>query len=300
METTQSHAGQGGILFVMTGSTLWGTSGVASQLLANLAHTTPLSIGCWRLLVASPILLAAGWALLGPKMWPTSWQDFGSMALVGVCLAVDQALYFMAIEYVGITIGTLVVICCAPLLVTLFTSLRERRAPTRFMMSIIAVALVGTVLLVTGSSHTGEASSPLPGIVCAVGSGLGYAGVLILSGILSARYHALQITALGFTIGAICLLVVSQVIGFVATYPVPGWLIILYLGAIPTALAYGLFVFGMRSTPAPLASILVLLEPLTAAVLSWWMFSERLSPAGILGAILVLGAIYALSTAPRE
>ena len=35
-------------------------------------------------------LLAAGWALLGPKMWPTSRRDFGSMALVGVCLAVDS------------------------------------------------------------------------------------------------------------------------------------------------------------------------------------------------------------------
>lgn len=296
METREPRAG---ILLVMTASTLWGTSGVASQLLANLAHTTPLSIGCWRLLVASPILLVAGWALLGPKMWPASRRDYGSMALVGVCLAVDQALYFMAIAYVGITVATLVVICCAPLLVTLFTALRERRAPTRFMVSIIVVALAGTVLLVTGRSHTGGASSPLLGIFCAVGSGFGYAGVLLLSRFLSARYHALQITALGFTTGAICLLVVSQVIGFVGTYPVTGWLIILYLGAVPTALAYGLFVFGMRSTPAPLASILVLLEPLTAAVLSWGLFGERLSPAGIMGAILVLGAIYALSTGSR-
>jgi DME family drug/metabolite transporter len=80
---------------------------------------------------------------------------------------------------------------------------------------------------------------------------------------------------------------------------VTGWLIILYLGAIPTALAYGLFVFGMRTTPAPLASILVLLEPLTAALLSWWIFGERLSPAAIIGAMLVLGAVYALSTASR-
>lgn len=298
MEIRESRAGRGGTLLVMTASTLWGTSGVASQLLADLAHTTPLSIGCLRLLVASPLLLATAWALLGPKLWSASRRDHGFIALVGVCLAADQALYFMAISFVGITIATLVVICCAPLLVTLFTALRERRAPTRFMVSIIVVALAGTVLLVTGSSKTGDASSPLLGVLCAVGSGFGYAGVLLLSRFLSARYHALQITALGFTTGAICLVVVSQVIGFVGTYPVRGWLIILYLGAIPTALAYGLFVFGMRSTPAPLASILVLLEPLTAAALSWGLFGERLSPAGIAGAVLVLGAIYALSTTP--
>jgi DME family drug/metabolite transporter len=297
MEINNPRPDQGGIFLVGTASLLWGTSGVASQLLANAAYTTPLSISCWRLLVASPILLIAGWALLGQKMWTISRRDMGAMVLVGVCLALDQALYFTAIAFVGITIATLVTICCTPVIVMLFTALHERRAPTRFRISVIGVALVGTILLVTGSSRSGSGSAPVLGVLCAIGSGLGYAGVLLLSRYLSARYHALQITAIGFTTGAGCLLIVSQVIGFVETYPMTGWIIIFYLGAIPTALAYGLFMSGMRSTPASFASILVLLEPLAAAVLSWGLLGEHLSPAGILGAILVLGAIYTLSAA---
>ena len=40
-----------------------------------------------------------------------------------------------------------------------------------------------------------------------------------------------------------------------------GGLLLLYLGCIPTALAYVLFQAGMRSTPATLTSILTLAEP---------------------------------------
>jgi len=54
---------------------------------------------------------------------------------------------------------------------------------------------------------------------------------------------------------------------------------------------------GMQTTSAPTASVIVLLEPLTAAVLSWLLLGERLTWVGIMGAVMLLGAIYALSRA---
>jgi DME family drug/metabolite transporter len=67
------------------------------------------------------------------------------------------------------------------------------------------------------------------------------------------------------------------------------------MGCIPTALAYVLFQAGMHSTPATLTSILTLAEPLTAAILAWLIFRERLSLLGILGALLLLGTIFLLA-----
>ncbi len=296
MQTISPRTAPRGTLLIMIASTLWGTAGVVSQSLATLTNMNPLSISAFRLLIAAPILLIVGWRLLGRKLWSGSRQDIGMMALIGILMAADQALYFAAISFIGVTISTLIAICCAPLLVTLFTALIERKAPTRFMLIIVFLALVGTTLLVTGSSASGRSSSPLVGIVCAVGSACGYAGVLLFGKFLSGKYHSLQITALGFSTGAICLLIVSQIVGFVGTYSATGWLLILYMGMVPTALAYGLFLFGMRTTPAPLASVLVLLEPLTASVLSWGLFGERLSVLGVVGAMLLLSTIYVLST----
>ena len=62
----------------------------------------------------------------------------------------------------------------------------------------------------------------------------------------------------------------------------------------PTAVAYLLFFTGMRSIRAASASILTLLEPLTATILSWFMFGERLAPTGILGGLFLLAAMVIL------
>ena len=67
--------------------------------------------------------------------------------------------------------------------------------------------------------------------------------------------------------------------------------LLLYLGLVPTALAYVLFLTGMRSITATVASIATLIEPLTSTVLAWLLFDEQLGPLGLFGAALLLGAI---------
>jgi drug/metabolite transporter, DME family len=300
METTiiQTRPLRRGLVYVMIASTLWGTSGVASQALAQLTQTNPLSISALRLATAAPLLLLAAWHLLGRQLWSATRRDLGLILLYGVLMAVDQALYFAAIALTGVTLATLITICSAPVLVTVFTALYERKMPSRFTLVIIAMALLGTVILVgSGTGQTANNTSSLLGVAYALAAACVYAGVIFLSKFLSGKYLSLQITALGFSAGAVCLLVVAKLVGFVGRYPAQGWLIILYMGAVPTALAYGLFMLGMRTTSAPAASVLVLLEPLTAAVLSWLLLGERLTPLGIAGAVMLLGAIYALARA---
>lgn len=84
--------------------------------------------------------------------------------------------------------------------------------------------------------------------------------------------------------------------GLHLSYPPAGWLLLLYLGVVPTALAYALFLLGMRHIAATAASIVTLLEPLVAAGLAWLLLGERLGPLGLLGATLLLGAVALLST----
>jgi drug/metabolite transporter, DME family len=295
MQTTQPRPTQRGLLYVVIASTLWGTTGVVSQMLAQLAHTNGLSIGTLRLTAGAPILVLAAWQLLGRKIGSVSRRDLSVMVLMGVLIAINQALYFVAISFSNVTVATLITICSAPLLVLILTAIIERKMPSRFTISIIFVALLGTVLLVGGSTTQTQNTTSLIGVLCALGSACAYTGVLMLSKSLSAKYHSLQINAIGFSVGAICLLVVSNLVGFAVTYPITGWMLILYLGAIPTALAYSLFIRGMQTISAPTASVIVLLEPLTAAFLASLLFSERLTLLGIGGAALLLGAIYALS-----
>src|SRR5689334_21008136 len=220
MQTIQPRTSQRGILYVVTASTLWGTTGVVSQLLVHLAPTNVLSTGTLRLAVSAPILLLSAWQLLGRKIWQVSWRDVGLMLLMGVMIAFNQALYFVAISFSNVTIATLITICSAPILVLILTTVIERKMPSRFIIGIIFLALLGTLLLIGSSAAQTQGKSPLIGVACALGSACGYTGVLMLGKFLSGKYHPLQINAVGFSVGAICLLVVSNLVGFASTYPI--------------------------------------------------------------------------------
>jgi len=77
----------------------------------------------------------------------------------------------------------------------------------------------------------------------------------------------------------------------VLSYPPVGWLLILYLGLVPTALAYALYLRGLRSVPATVSAIITLLEPLGSTVLAVLLLGERLTALGLLGAALLLASM---------
>jgi DME family drug/metabolite transporter len=111
---------------------------------------------------------------------------------------------------------------------------------------------------------------------------------------LAGRYHPLQPITIGFTAGALLLLPFALATGFVVSYSPAGWVLLLHLGLLPTALAYVLFLAGIRHTTATVATLVTLLEPLTGTALAWVLFGEQLGGAGLLGAALLLGAIMLL------
>ena len=96
-------------------------------------------------------------------------------------------------------------------------------------------------------------------------------------------------------VGTLALLPVLLLEGAQITYPMVSWGLLLYLGVVPTALAYFLFTIGMRTTVATVASLVTLIEPLTAAGLAWLLFDERLGPLALVGAALLLGAVFLLT-----
>ena len=300
MGTTVARGGRRGMLLVMTASTLWGTVGVTSRLISQLAYINWLSLALLRMLIAAPVLLIVGQRLLGKQMWSISRRDLSIMMLIGALLAISQSLYFAAIPRTGVAVATLVAICVAPVVVTALTTILTRQRPGNFALFSVALALAGTILLVMGSQVSNGQSISFLGVGMALGAACCYAGVILLGRFLADRHHPLQVTAVAFSTGSVLLAVVGAFVGFVGTYPVTGWVLLLYIGLIPTALGYALLMAGMRTTPAPIASVMSLLEPLTATFLAWILFNEQLGIVGIGGAAMLLIAIYLLSMKEQE
>ena len=66
-----------------------------------------------------------------------------------------------------------------------------------------------------------------------------------------------------------------------------------------SALAYMMYQRGLCHSPGSTASILTLVEPRTAAMLSWALFAEAQSPMGSAGGALLLVSIVVLTRRPR-
>lgn len=285
---------QSGLLLIMFAAVTWGTVGITTKTLYSISATTPLSIGFFRVALSLPVLFAACWVTQKRQMFAVRGRDLLLMLLIGMMTALYQVCYFGAIERTGVAVATLVTLCTAPVMVAVISVIATRQKPSAYVLLALTGALAGTAMLVIFQESAGQVSANSGGILLASGSALGYSIVTLASRRLAGRYHPFQSIAVSFSFGALILLVIALSQGIVLDYTPIGWSLLFYLGIIPTALAYVLFITGMRSTTATVASISTLLEPLIATVLAWLIFGERFSPMGFAGVALLSGSLLIL------
>jgi DME family drug/metabolite transporter len=108
-------------------------------------------------------------------------------------------------------------------------------------------------------------------------------------------------TALGgFAVGAVCLLPLAAVEGLFTRADDIGATVglLAFLGAVPTALAYALFFRGLTVVRAATASVVALVEPVTAAVVAVLALGERFTPWSGTGAAVLLASVTAVTMRP--
>jgi len=300
-----------GAVLVVAAAVCWGTGGLAGSVLGSGSVLSPVAVGCYRLAVAAVVLLAVQavsrqiHGLLGAVAGLVARRGDAVRVLgVGLGLAVFQLCYFVAVRELGVSVATLLTLGLAPVLVTAVAGvLLGERAGPRLRVAMPA-ALVGLVLLVgvgvgVGAVPGSGGSSPV-GVLAACTSAAGYAAVTLLGRSLSARVQPAHVTTLGFVVAASASLPVGLAAGMGFVPDLRAVVLVAYLGVVPTALAYTLFFAGLRRTASGTASVLTLVEPLTATLLAVLLLGERLGPVQWCGAALLLGAVLALSLPDRR
>lgn len=293
------HAGERrGIVLVLLAAVLWGTVGVSAQVAYGLdGRLTPLLIGFYRLLVASVAMLLAHAVQPRQRQQPrwriAAGRPLLGAVLAGVLLGGYQACYFGAVRGVGVSLATLITLGLAPVLVTLGTGLAGQR-PSRRALLALALALLGLLLLVGLPAAEPTATVDRLGVLLALGSATGYAALAVLGRWLAPRLGPREVNLVSFSAGTLVLLpfALGSGSGLGEVWAVAP---LVYLGLVPTVLAYGLFFSGVRTVAPGVASTLTLVEPLTATLLAALLLGERLSGGGIAGAALLLGAVALLS-----
>ncbi|GAA3507547.1 DME family drug/metabolite transporter [Streptosporangium album] len=286
-----------GLLYVSIAATAWGSGGAAGALLHRAGALGPVPVSFWRFACGAALLLLATRLFgLGRAGGPGRTAGLGRIVVTGMAMAVYQTAYFAAITESGLAVATVITIGATPVFVAAGARLLlgERLGATA--LGAVALALTGLAMLTLDG---GSATFSVAGVGWALLSAAGYAGVTLLN---RARPGEPYATAMGgFVVGGLCLLPVALVQGLLPQGdPLVSWSAILYLGAVPTALAYGLFFTGLAAVRATTASVISLVEPVGAAAIGVLLLGERLTPQAVAGAVLLLAAVGLLALGERR
>jgi len=287
-----------GLWFVCMAATAWGTGGAVAAILYDTSGLGPVAVSWWRF-AGGFVLLAAGLGWFGPRLplrFPrNSWRP---VALTGCGLALSQTAYFVAVDLAGLALATIVTIGAGPVLVAVGARFARIEKLDAGRLAAVIVALLGLVLLVGAPAADG--ARPV-GVGVALLSAAAYAAVTLLSrrGTGLPRY---DVALGGFGVGALASAPLAFPAGVVpAGADLPETLgLLLYLVVVPTALAYALFFAGLAVVRATTASVVALVEPLTAAGLGVGLFGERLTVPAVLGGTLLMGTVLLLVRAERR
>ncbi|MFF5103498.1 DMT family transporter [Streptomyces sp. NPDC000134] len=290
-----------GLLCLIVAGAAWGTAGAAASLVYRASDLGPVALSFWRCAAGLLLLLAArstrrrtrAAAPRGPvRRGPVR-------ALVtGIGLAVFQTAYFAAVRSTGLAVATVVTLGAGPVLIALGARCVLGERLGRGGAVAVAGALAGLGVLVLGG---GGATVRPAGVLLALLSAAGYSVMTLLTRRWGRDGGAdAGSTSVGaFAVTSLVLLPFALAEGLVPHTAEPVRLLWLlgYVAAVPTALAYGLYFAGAAVVRSATVSVIMLLEPVGAAVLAVALLGERLTPATLGGTLLLLGSVTGLAVA---
>lgn len=260
------------------------------------AGWTPGGAMLYRLSIGAVLLAGPTWFALRGRfgLLRQEWRlllVFGTVA-VGGC----ATLYYLAVERLPVAVALLVEYT-APLLLLAYAWARTRRAPARSVLVGAALAMGGLVLVldITGSLHL----DPV-GLAFAFAAALGSTVYWVAA----ARPIAVPPVALagtGMWIGAatvalLCAVGVLPVATPAVSVDMLGarlpWVVpVLFVGAVPTALAFGISAVSVRLLGERVASFVALAEVLFSVLLAWMLLGEAPLAVQAVGAVLVVAGV---------
>jgi drug/metabolite transporter (DMT)-like permease len=293
-----------GALYAGTAAVLFGSAYVAIAI--ALRSYTPLTVAAWRGLLGTMILagLIALPAMRSLRPVAPDAAGVGRLLVLGL---VGGALFVIAmnaaVAATGATITAFVAGLYAVLAAVLAIPLLHERLETPLLLALLA-ALFGTLLL----SDLQLSDESLGGIGIALVAAAAFGLFLVLSRRWGTR-HRLNGPMVGMAtlsvsgVAALAAAVLTQEQLWPENVRPDAVLALVWLAVGPGAAAAVLIVAGMRRLEAGRASVFLLLNPLTAALLSFLLLGERLSPLQLVGGACVLLAIAAaggLQSRPRD
>lgn len=283
---------QGGFstLLVALAALFWGLSGgIGAILLADGWDTFVLAVyrgGIGLLLVCVWLALRPARAGLGNyRLWLWS-------AVAGIGVAGNFSFYFISIREGSVAVAA-TLMYCAPVFVYLASFLLGLERATRTKAVAVVVVVLGIVLLTGVYNVDAQAITPT-GVGAGLIAGLAYA-VFIFGFKYAARHGSPQaVLAIAFATLVALLIAFAGVGSVMAAMNSAVWPLFLALGLLGGGLSFICYVIGLKYTAPAVASLVAMVEPVTASLFGVLVLSDNLAAVQFVGMALILVTVTSL------
>ncbi|MBF6592892.1 MAG: DMT family transporter [Thermaceae bacterium] len=271
----------GGVLALSFGS-------IFVRLATESAHSQSvgfsLVISVLRLSMAALLLLPA-WRNLSKNLEPGAWLY---AVLAGVFLAVHFATWITSLAFTSIA-ASVTLVNTNPVWMALLSLVWLRQAPRPLTLGGMAVALLGGLVISLGSSSN-PGPNPALGNLLAVSGGLAASFYFLLGREAQNRGFGIGLyVAVAYGMAALVLLPLPLLFHtFYTGYPTQTYIWIALMALIPQLIGHTSSNWAVRWVEPVLVALVILLEPLGASLLAYFIFGELPGLQVLVGAAILL------------
>ncbi len=263
---------------------------------ALLGHIPPLALGCLRVMVATPLLLILAFAL--DREWPTR-RDLPRLAILGLLgVTANQILFIYGLKLTTATNAGILMPSIPVFAVAAAAMLGVEKLDRVRVLGIVLAVMGALVMLDPRRFHAGD--HMLLGNLLLLANCLAYGVFLVLQRPVLRRLKPLTVVAWSFLFGSIGVLLIGrrdlESVNWSAL-PASAYWQIGYIVIVPTAINYALNTWSVRRSSPSLVATYTTLQPLTAASLAAIFLHETLSPHSLLGFVLIVAGLVAVTRA---
>ena len=265
-----------------------------APILARLTDTGPAAAAFWRLAFAAPLLAALAFRPSQPTAGPSRWA-----LVAGVFFAADMACWHYGLVFTSVANAT-VLTNLTPVVVTAAAWVLFRERPRRLFLAALALALAGAVTMALAKGSGGRGTNPPLGDLLSAVTALWYGGYFLCVRQARTGSTASSVMFWSGMAGAPLLLAAALALGE-GVWPASraGWAACAALGLMHVA-GQGSIAWALGRLPTALASVTVLVQPVVAAALGWWIFAEAVGPVQALGAAVLLFGVVLAQVSQRQ
>ena len=253
--------------------------------LVRLGDVGPVAVGFWRLALALPFLWLLTRVAGQRAHWPRRALTI-TILVAAVFYALDLAAWNAGILMTKLGNATLFG-NSGSFVFAIYGLWLIRSLPSMRQSAALALALGGTVLLMSSSYDVSPAN--LGGDLLTLAAGLLYGGYLIFIERARTKLEPLPLLLVATVFAAPMLLAIS--VGFGERLWPSDWTPLLILALSSQVIGQGLLVYSIGVFPPLVVGLALLTQPVTAALIGWFVYGEALSAADWIGAVAVALAL---------